>query len=171
MPRRGFVRRRSSRRTKLSKAGGSRTSIEGTISVSRAEESRLHPLACSVDSPGGRFHDARIDEQPALGASDGLSTSVAFPTRKPWVPVRWYRLRELASLHTGTRQHTKAFWNWLRRATSRSAGPTGPGVCHSCETGLVSGAVVYGPEPLDKPADGNLLVCCSQPTRDIVIDL
>lgn len=45
------------------------------------------------------------------------------------------------------------------------------GVCHSCESGLVSGAVVYGPEPLDKPADGNLLVCCSQPRRDVVVDL
>ena len=45
------------------------------------------------------------------------------------------------------------------------------GVCHNCETGLVSGAVVYGPEPLDKPADGNVLVCCSRPVRDIVIDL
>ena len=45
------------------------------------------------------------------------------------------------------------------------------GVCHNCESGLVSGAVVYEPEPLDKPADGNLLVCCSQPIRDVVIDL
>jgi MOSC domain-containing protein YiiM/ferredoxin-NADP reductase/ferredoxin len=45
------------------------------------------------------------------------------------------------------------------------------GVCHSCESGLVSGAVVYGPQPLDAPADGNLLPCCSQPTRDVVIDL
>ena len=45
------------------------------------------------------------------------------------------------------------------------------GVCHSCESGLVSGAVVYGPEPLDKPAEGNLLVCCAQPIRDVVIDL
>jgi ferredoxin-NADP reductase/MOSC domain-containing protein YiiM/ferredoxin len=45
------------------------------------------------------------------------------------------------------------------------------GVCHNCESGLVSGEVVYGPEPLDKPAEGNLLVCCSQPLRDIVIDL
>jgi ferredoxin len=45
------------------------------------------------------------------------------------------------------------------------------GVCHNCESGLVSGAVVYGPEPLEKPADGNLLVCCSQPIRDVVIDL
>ncbi len=45
------------------------------------------------------------------------------------------------------------------------------GVCHTCESGLVSGPVVYGPEPLDKPAEGNLLVCCSQPVRDVVIDL
>jgi ferredoxin-NADP reductase len=45
------------------------------------------------------------------------------------------------------------------------------GVCHNCESGLVSGAVVYQPEPLDRPAAGNLLVCCSQPTGDVVIDL
>jgi MOSC domain-containing protein YiiM/ferredoxin-NADP reductase len=45
------------------------------------------------------------------------------------------------------------------------------GVCHNCESGLVSGAVAYEPEPLDKPADGNLLICCSRPVRDIVIDL
>jgi ferredoxin-NADP reductase/MOSC domain-containing protein YiiM len=45
------------------------------------------------------------------------------------------------------------------------------GVCHSCESGLVSGAVAYDPQPLDRPADGNLLVCCSQPIRDVVIDL
>src|SRR6202011_2433498 len=45
------------------------------------------------------------------------------------------------------------------------------GVCHNCESGLVSGAVAYGPQPLEKPADGNLLVCCSHPIRDVVIDL
>lgn len=45
------------------------------------------------------------------------------------------------------------------------------GVCHNCESGLVSGAVVYAPEPLDQPAEGNLLVCCSQLTGDVVIDL
>jgi ferredoxin len=45
------------------------------------------------------------------------------------------------------------------------------GVCHSCESGLISGTVAYGPEPLDAPAEGNLLVCCSQPQRDVVVDL
>jgi ferredoxin-NADP reductase/MOSC domain-containing protein YiiM len=45
------------------------------------------------------------------------------------------------------------------------------GVCHNCESGLVSGDVAYEPQPLDKPADGNLLICCSQPIGDVVIDL
>jgi ferredoxin-NADP reductase/MOSC domain-containing protein YiiM/ferredoxin len=45
------------------------------------------------------------------------------------------------------------------------------GVCHNCESGLVSGAVAYRPEPLDKPAEGNILICCSQPVRDVVLDL
>jgi ferredoxin-NADP reductase/ferredoxin len=45
------------------------------------------------------------------------------------------------------------------------------GVCHSCESGLVSGAVAYGPEPLDQPVEGNILICCSQPIRDLVVDL
>jgi ferredoxin-NADP reductase len=45
------------------------------------------------------------------------------------------------------------------------------GVCHNCESGLVSGEVAYGPAPLDKPAEGNVLVCCSQPRGDVVIDL
>ena len=45
------------------------------------------------------------------------------------------------------------------------------GACHNCETGLIFGEVVYGPEPLDKPADGNVLICCSQPIDDIAVDL
>jgi ferredoxin-NADP reductase/MOSC domain-containing protein YiiM len=45
------------------------------------------------------------------------------------------------------------------------------GVCHTCETGLVAGTVGYRPDPVDAPADGNVLICCSQPDGDIVIDL
>jgi ferredoxin-NADP reductase/MOSC domain-containing protein YiiM len=45
------------------------------------------------------------------------------------------------------------------------------GVCHSCESGLILGAVDYRPEPVEPPADGNLLICCSRPRGDIVIDL
>jgi ferredoxin-NADP reductase/MOSC domain-containing protein YiiM/ferredoxin len=45
------------------------------------------------------------------------------------------------------------------------------GVCHTCECGLISGSVKYDPEPLDIPAAGNLLICCSRPQEDTVIDL
>jgi ferredoxin len=45
------------------------------------------------------------------------------------------------------------------------------GVCHNCESGLVSGAVNYAPEPLERPAQGNVLVCCAQPVENVVIDL
>jgi ferredoxin-NADP reductase/MOSC domain-containing protein YiiM/ferredoxin len=45
------------------------------------------------------------------------------------------------------------------------------GVCHTCESGLISGAVTYQPEPLEPPAQGNLLICCAQPQGDVVIDL
>jgi ferredoxin-NADP reductase/MOSC domain-containing protein YiiM len=45
------------------------------------------------------------------------------------------------------------------------------GVCHTCETGLLEGMVSYDPTPIDAPAGGNLLTCCSKPRGDVVIDL
>lgn len=45
------------------------------------------------------------------------------------------------------------------------------GVCHTCETGLVEGTVSYEPAPIDAPADGNVLTCCSKPCGDVVVDL
>jgi ferredoxin-NADP reductase len=45
------------------------------------------------------------------------------------------------------------------------------GVCHTCESGLVSGEVGYAPDPVDDPADGDVLICCSQPRGDVALDL
>ncbi|MEU7827043.1 2Fe-2S iron-sulfur cluster-binding protein [Catellatospora sp. NPDC049111] len=45
------------------------------------------------------------------------------------------------------------------------------GVCHTCESGLLSGAVDYSPDPVEPPGEGNLLICCSQPETEIVVDL
>jgi ferredoxin-NADP reductase/MOSC domain-containing protein YiiM len=45
------------------------------------------------------------------------------------------------------------------------------GVCHTCMTGLIGGSIVYNPEPLERPAPGNVLVCCSQPNADVTLDL
>ena len=45
------------------------------------------------------------------------------------------------------------------------------GVCHTCITGLISGSISYQPEPLERPAPGNVLVCCSQPNSNVIVDL
>ncbi len=45
------------------------------------------------------------------------------------------------------------------------------GVCHTCECALIGGSVQYQPDPLEPPAPGNLLICCSTPSGDVEIDL
>jgi ferredoxin-NADP reductase len=45
------------------------------------------------------------------------------------------------------------------------------GVCHTCITSLLSGDLSYSPEPLDPPADGQVLICCARPDTDVVLDM
>jgi ferredoxin-NADP reductase/MOSC domain-containing protein YiiM len=45
------------------------------------------------------------------------------------------------------------------------------GVCHMCECGLLDGSLRYAPEPLDRPALGNALICCSTPESAVNLDL
>jgi ferredoxin-NADP reductase/MOSC domain-containing protein YiiM/ferredoxin len=45
------------------------------------------------------------------------------------------------------------------------------GVCHMCECGLLDGRLRYRPEPLDQPAAGNALICCSTPESRVELDL
>ena len=45
------------------------------------------------------------------------------------------------------------------------------GVCHNCETTLIAGDLEYRPDPVEPPADGSALICCSQPRDDVVLDL
>jgi len=45
------------------------------------------------------------------------------------------------------------------------------GVCHTCETPLIAGDVDYDPAPLELPAKGSVLICCSRPRREVVLDL
>jgi len=45
------------------------------------------------------------------------------------------------------------------------------GVCHTCITPLLSGDITNSPEPLEPPADGQVLICCSRPATDTVLDM
>ncbi|MGY1616750.1 MOSC domain-containing protein [Geodermatophilus sp. SYSU D00691] len=45
------------------------------------------------------------------------------------------------------------------------------GVCHSCESSLVDGAVEYVTEPLDEPGGDVVLLCCARPASPVTLDL
>lgn len=120
---------------------------------------------------------ARIHTE-SFGGSDSLTPGVVGATTRPPHPPQ--NDASSGPLVSFARSGVVAHWNgavyqnllelaeacdvpvrWACRA----------GVCHNCECGLVSGEVIYGPEPLDRAAEGNLLICCSQPAGDVVIDL
>ena len=37
--------------------------------------------------------------------------------------------------------------------------------------GLITGSVSYQPDPIGPAADGNILLCCSQPGEDVALDM
>ncbi|MFI1769090.1 MOSC domain-containing protein [Streptomyces sp. NPDC020800] len=45
------------------------------------------------------------------------------------------------------------------------------GVCHTCVTHLVSGGITYTTPPLEPPEAGTVLVCCCEPSTEVVLDL
>ncbi|MBV9416283.1 MAG: MOSC domain-containing protein, partial [Solirubrobacterales bacterium] len=45
------------------------------------------------------------------------------------------------------------------------------GACHLCESCVVAGRVEYAPAPLDAPAEGNALLCCSVPSGELALDI
>jgi ferredoxin-NADP reductase/MOSC domain-containing protein YiiM len=106
-------------------------------------------------TPGVVGATTRAPHPPSDAASTGPSVSFA----RSGISVHWDASRYVSILEMAEACDVPVRW------ACRT------GVCHNCESGLISGAVVYDPQPLDKPADGNLLVCCSQPTGDVVIDL
>jgi hypothetical protein len=36
---------------------------------------------------------------------------------------------------------------------------------------LLSGDITYSPDPLELPADGEVLICCARPATDVVLDM
>ncbi|MFE6957054.1 MOSC domain-containing protein [Streptomyces sp. NPDC057696] len=45
------------------------------------------------------------------------------------------------------------------------------GVCHTCITHLVAGDITYTTPPLELPEPSTVLVCCSRPVTEVVLDL
>ncbi|HEY1829053.1 MAG TPA: MOSC and FAD-binding oxidoreductase domain-containing protein [Acidimicrobiales bacterium] len=45
------------------------------------------------------------------------------------------------------------------------------GVCHYCVTPILAGDVSYSPDPLEPPRPQEILICCSEPKTDVVLDM
>ncbi len=105
-------------------------------------------------TPGVKTAPRRLPHAPAGPPGKGPSVSFA----RAGLTVSWdSRFQSLLELAESCDVPTR----WSCRT----------GVCHTCECGLISGSVTYDPEPLEPPADGNLLTCCSRPREDLVIDI
>jgi ferredoxin-NADP reductase len=119
----------------------------------------------------GRLHSENFGAGPSL--TPGV---VAAPHRPPHLPDRPAGAGPMVSFARSNLalRWDSAFQSLLELAEAcdvpvRWACRTG--VCHNCESGLIAGAVDYFVDPLTPPENGNLLICCSRPRADIVLDL
>ncbi len=132
--------------------------MKETLAAFGIAPQRIHAEIFSGDNsktPGGIRATHKAPHPPADEDNTGPLVSFA----RSGIAARWNALKYQSILELAEACDVPALWSCRT------------GVCHNCESGLVSGTVVYGPEPLEKPATGNLLICCSQPIRDVVIDL
>ncbi|MFE2532100.1 MOSC domain-containing protein [Streptomyces sp. NPDC059371] len=123
------------------------------------ESARIHTEifgSVSAITPGVLPADAPAPHAPASPPGPGTGPSVSFARSGLTVPwdSGYGALLDLA-------EACDVPVRWSCRS----------GVCHTCETALVSGRVDYSPDPIDAPADGNVLICCSRPHQDVILDL
>jgi ferredoxin-NADP reductase/MOSC domain-containing protein YiiM/ferredoxin len=119
----------------------------------------------------GRIHSELFGAGPSL--TPGIAAS---PSRPPHLPAGTIGVGPLVSFaRSGLSVHWGSTFQSLLELAEACDIPTRwacrAGVCHTCETGLVAGTVTYRPDPIVPPAVGNVLICCSRPQGDVVIDL
>jgi ferredoxin-NADP reductase/MOSC domain-containing protein YiiM/ferredoxin len=131
--------------------------ISAGLAAVGVDASRIHtePFGpAASQTPGIAAKPARTPHPPAGQPGDG--PTIAFARSDLTIP--WSRdygtLLELA-------ESCDVPVRWSCRT----------GVCQTCETTLIAGDVDYSPDPVEPPPDGSVLICCSQPRDDIVLDL
>jgi ferredoxin len=106
-------------------------------------------------TPGVVTGTVRAPHQPS--GTPGAGPLVSFA--RSGLTVRWRAVQDRSLLELAEACDVPVRWSCRT------------GVCHNCESGLISGSVDYEPDPLDPPAEGNVLICCSRPQGDVVIDI
>ncbi|HTQ35251.1 MAG TPA: MOSC and FAD-binding oxidoreductase domain-containing protein [Stellaceae bacterium] len=121
--------------------------------------------------PSNRIHTETFGAGPSR--TPGIAATLPKPPHPPTGPVGSGPLVSFA--RSGLNVHWGPSFQSLLELAEACDVPVRwacrTGVCHNCETALVAGAISYRPDPIEPPAAGNVLICCSQPNSDVVIDL
>jgi ferredoxin len=125
--------------------------------------------ACGVDPTN--IHTERFGAH--LGITPGIAATNRTPPHLPEGPVG--RGPEIQFARSAISAPWASTYNSLLEFAEACDIPTRwscrTGVCHTCETALLSGQVRYDPEPLEPSAQGNVLICISTPSEAAVLDL
>jgi len=133
------------------------TDMQDALAAAGLDQARIHTElfgALAAINPGLTGQTRRPPHQPPGPA--GTGPLVTFARSGLSVPFAAGR-RSLLELADACDVPTR----WSCRS----------GVCHTCVTPLLSGSVSYAPDPLEPPADGEVLICCARPSADIVLDM
>jgi ferredoxin len=133
------------------------TDLQRTLPGCGLDQARIHIETfgpAPALTPGIAVADLPPPHQPAGVAGTGPAVTFA----RSGLTVRW-RTGEPSLLELAEACDVPVRWSCRT------------GVCHTCETGLLDGAVTYHPDPIDSTADGNVLLCCAVPSSDLVLDL
>jgi ferredoxin-NADP reductase/MOSC domain-containing protein YiiM/ferredoxin len=122
------------------------------------------------------FDAARIHTEPfgpAAGLTPGISTAPARPPHAPAGEPGTGPTIEFArsSLAVPWSDEYPSLLELAEACDVPVRWSCRTGVCHNCETTLIEGAVDYDPDPVEPPAPGSALICCSRPREGVVLDL
>jgi ferredoxin len=118
-----------------------------------------------------RIHTELFGAAPAI--TPGIATPAGRPPHQPPGPPATGPLVTFARSGLSTRfpEATHSVLDLADACDVNTRWSCRTGVCHTCETPLLSGEVAYDPDPLEPPDPGDVLICCARPTTDVVLDM
>lgn len=120
---------------------------------------------------GHRVHTERFGERTAI--NPGVTTAPAKHPHQPPGPAGTGPLVTFAraGLSVRWRDDQSSLLTLAEASDVPTRWSCRTGVCHTCVTPLLGGAVTYDPQPLEMPSPGEVLLCCARPGDDVVLDL
>ena len=139
----------------------------GPVSFMDAMRAMLEELGLDA----GHVHTELFGSRPALnpGVTDVRTLSPHQPAGTPGTGPQIMFARSGLSVRWADRHGTLLELAEACDVPTRWSCRTG--VCHNCITPVLSGEIAYAPLPLEAPGGDQALICCAQPTGDVVLDL